>query len=212
MLLLVVVAGVPLVLAVPAAATSCVGFQGVTPQKLLAGEPVHGQRLFENYDLAVVGTVTGIRTNDAQRGAARTTVDVHAAFGVEELPPVLDVSSDDAGAMNGFPFERGTTYFIPLEHPGPQGQPHYSFVCDPILEVPGPAAAGELQDVAADNGVMVAELAAPNPPPAVAAGLSLGGVVAIAGLAVTAIAGVGLLAAVAGRRRASSPAGSDFPA
>lgn len=199
MLLLVVVAVVPL--AAPAAATSCVGFQGVTPQKLLAGEPVHDQRLFDNYDLAVVGTVTGIRTNDAQRGAARTTVDVHAAFGVEELPPVLDVSSDDAGAMNGFPFERGTTYFIPLEHPGPQGQPHYSFVCDPILEVPGPAAVDELQEVAAANGVTVAELVAPDPPPAVAGGLSLRGVAVIAGLAVGAMVAVVVVAAMASRRR-----------
>lgn len=204
-LLIVVAAVLPLGLTAPAGATSCVGLEGVTPQKLLAGNDVHSGSLFEQYDLAVVGTVTAVRTNDAQGGATRTTLDVHSGFNVAELPRKIDVSSDDPGWMNGYAFQRGTTYFIPLEHPGPRGQPYYSFVCDPIFALPGPDASAEMEGVAAGNDVTIATLtAAQAPPGSTSAGMPMPGVVAIAGLAVVALLAVGGLAAVVGRRRTST--------
>jgi hypothetical protein len=203
LIVVVVVAGPGLGAVAPAGATSCVSRDGVTPRNLLAGEALDGEALFERYDLAVVATVTAIRTNEAQGGATRTTVDVHAGFNVDRLPPTIDVSSDDPGWMNGYPFERGITYFIPVQHPGPGGQPHYSFVCDPILEVSGPQAATDLEAVATENGVEVARLvAAPPPPqPPAAGGLSMARVALIAGLAVLAMLGVVALAVLTGRRR-----------
>ena len=214
-LVIMVVAAVPLGLAGPAVATSCVGLEGMTPQNLLAGRPMHDSTLFEQYDLAVVGTVTAIRTNDAQGGATRTTVDVHSGFNVAQLPPTIDVASDDPGWMNGYAFAHGKTYFIPVAHPGPNGQPYYSFVCDPIFELPGAGAAADLEAVAEDNDVSVATISAP---PAAASDTGAGGVpvlnvVGIGGLALAALLGVAGLALAAGRRRgASSASGSDFPA
>ena len=212
-LLIVVVAALPLgVVAAPAGATSCVALEGVTPENLLAGKTAHSGPLFEQYDLAVVGTVTAIRTNEAQGGATRTTIDVHTGFNVAQLPPTIDISSDDPGWMNGYGFQHGTTYFIPVEHPGPNGQPYYSFVCDPIFELPGAGAAADLEVVAADNDVTVATISAPSAAESGTGGFPLVGVAAIVGLAVLALLGVAGLAMAAGRRRgASSPSGADLP-
>lgn len=201
MLVVVVVAALPALVAGPAGATSCAADPGATPQNLLAGRAFHDKTLFERYDVAVVATVSAIRTNEAQGGATRTTVDVHSAFNVAELERTIDVSSDDPGWMNGYAFQHGATYFIPLDHPGPQGQPHYSFVCDPIIELPGPDAAADLNAVAADNGVIVAQLVAAQAPPPAAPGLSIAGLALIAVLAVLALVAVGGVAAMAGRRR-----------
>lgn len=214
-MLVVVATVVPLLVAGPAGATSCVGYQGVTPQKLLAGQTVYETHLFEQHDLALVGTVTAIRTNDAQGGATRTTLDVHGGFNVAALPDALEVSSDDPGWMNGYAFQHGTTYFIPVQHPGPQGQPYYSFVCDPIFEVAGPEAAAELEAVAADNGVTVADIAAAQPPASGSGGMPVLAVVGIVGLALVVLLGVGGLALVVGRRRevgTPSSSGPDSPA
>ena len=198
-LVIVVLAALPLAIVAPAGATSCVGLEGVTAADLVAGEPLHRTQLFEQYDFAIAGTVTAIRSDAS--GATRTTVDVHSGFNVEQLPPTLDVSSDDAGAMNGYPFQHGTTYFIPVQHPGPQGQPHYSFVCDPIFELPGPDAAADLEAVATDNGVTVAAISAPAAAESGTGGMSLVGLAAIIGLAVLALLVIGGVAMVAGRRR-----------
>lgn len=197
--LIVVVVALPLAVAAPAGATSCVALEGVTPEKLLAGQQVHGGQLFEQYDYAVVGTVTAIRSDAS--GATRTTLDVHGGYNVQRLAPTVDVSSDDAGAMNGYPFQHGTTYFIPVQNPGPQGQPNYSFVCDPVFELPGRDAVADLEAVATDNDVAVATISAPSAAETATSGMSLIGVVAIVGLAVLALLGVGGVAMVAGRRR-----------
>jgi hypothetical protein len=188
-------------LAAPATATSCVAAPGATPVNMLTGRPVQGAPLFERFDLAVVGTVTAIQTNEAAGGATRTTVDVHAGFNVDAVPQTLAVSSSDPGWMNGYAFEHERTYFIPLQHPGPQGEPHYSMVCDPITPLDGPDAAAELTRVAADNGVTVAEIETAPPAPTAARGPSLASLVAIAVAAVLALGAVLLLAVAATRRR-----------
>src|SRR5690606_12961361 len=83
-------------------------------------------------------------------GATQVHVDVINGFGVDEIGEQVVVHQSDPGWMNGFAFERGSTYFIPLVHVGPNGEPDYSFVCDPISRI-SPEGARQLVDLAADS-------------------------------------------------------------
>jgi hypothetical protein len=54
--------------------------------------------------------------------------------------------------MAGYPYESGRTYFIPVQAEGPDGQPNYSFTCDPISEVEA-AIATDLAQRASNAGI-----------------------------------------------------------
>lgn len=117
-----------------ASATSCVGTDR-TPSELVAGAPPHrqgGGTLWELFDLAITGTVTEIRT---EAGVTEVRFEVINAMGVSTVPAELIVSESDPGHLNGYGFQIGRTYFVPLVSPGPNGEPYWSFVCDPISEI-----------------------------------------------------------------------------
>ena len=118
-----------------ASATSCVGTDR-TPSELVAGAPPYRQgdgTLWELFDLAITGTVTEIRT---EASATEVRFQVINAMGVSTVPAELIVSESDPGHLNGYGFQVGRTYFVPLVSPGPNGEPYWSFVCDPISEIP----------------------------------------------------------------------------
>lgn len=109
----------------PAAALSCAQPPGWTPEAIVAGEEPHlrdGSRFSDLYDVAVVGEVRGIVTNEDGKsenyGQTRSTVDVRASFGSESLSETITVTSPDPGWLSGYPFEKGRMYFIPLRLKG----------------------------------------------------------------------------------------------
>lgn len=144
----------------PAAATSCAPPTGMSPRALVTGAPLwndgNGPTYLSDPDrFAVVGTVVGVST-DAEDKYGRTEVEVRvdALFG--SAPPTSDpsrivVTESDPGLMNGYGFKKGTRYFIPLLHEGPDGMTNYSFVCDPIGRVGG---AQRLVTAARKSGVV----------------------------------------------------------
>jgi hypothetical protein len=130
-----------------ASATSCVPIGKNTPHAWVTGtEPQEdGSPTYLAADgvYAVVGTVTAVDTDASnQYGVTEVSVDVDAVFGTPPDPDAdlstVTVTESDPGLMNGYLFERGTRYFIPLQYEGPGGLTNYSFVCDPIAPVEEP--------------------------------------------------------------------------
>ena len=139
-----------------ASALSCAEHPDGSPQAIAAGTErlSGGDRFFDQYDYAVIGTVTEVQTVGAEPnyGATTVKVDVEGVLGESSAPEQIDISSPDPGWLNGYPYERGTTYFIPVQAEGPEGQPNYSFLCDPISEV-DVGVATELRQLAEGAGV-----------------------------------------------------------
>lgn len=132
-----------------ASATSCVPIGKNMPHALVTGtEPREdGTPAYLAADgvYAVVGTVTRVDTDESNGptyGRTEVSVEVDAVFGTPPEPDgdlsTVTVTESDPGWMNGYPFERGTRYFIPLQYEGPGGLTNYSFVCDPIGIVQDP--------------------------------------------------------------------------
>jgi hypothetical protein len=138
------------------AALSCVPHPDASPTAIAAGEErlSTADDFFDRYDVAVIGTVTEIRTVDRGGDAGATTigVDVLAMLGQDTAPPQFDISASDPGWMSGYPYEVGVTYFVPIQGTGPDGQPNYSFACDPVTVV-DPSIVPELRRLAARAGI-----------------------------------------------------------
>jgi hypothetical protein len=144
-------------LAGSAAATSCAA--PARPRATITGDGERGMNgaFFDHFTAAILGEV--VATDSArgmQLGGTKIEIDVYGAIGVSTIGETIVLSADDSGAMNGYPFEQGTSYFVPMQRKGPQGQVNYTFLCDPIGEIAGPAAADELLDLARRNGHPVA--------------------------------------------------------
>lgn len=171
---------------------------------MVAGAPlVEGgdATLWSAFDLVVTGTVVDIETNERRDsgayGATVITFDVINAMGVASIDDRVLISSIDPGWVNGYAFEVGSTYFVPLKSPGPAGQRYWSFLCDPISRIT-PSDAAELT-TAVMTGVPTATpggLDSPEPrvvepvkPPAVEYGVPAGPIV-IAAVVVVVVVGV----------------------
>lgn len=141
----------------PAGALSCAAHPDGSPAAIASGT----ERLsteadfFDSYDYAVIGTVTEIRTvgtGEPDYGATTLSIDVVAVLGKGTATERIKISSPDPGWMAGYPYEVGAGYFIPVQRTGPEGQPNYSFACDPITEVDVSIAA-ELGQLASDADI-----------------------------------------------------------
>lgn len=180
----------------PASATSCAMDPSATPEAILAGKPMQfsGRPLFQDYDLAVLGTVVAIDTVDDDRsriyGRTWTTFAVDALFGTSSTPAQLTLTSSDPGWMNGYGFQLGQSYFVPFQEVGPDGSTNYSFLCDPITPVQNPPL-GEWIGLAEETGIPVA-LPGPGDEPPVSDGLPVGPALAVVS-AVAALAGTALV-------------------
>jgi len=186
-----VVFAIPVVLAGPARpalALDCAVFPeaDMSPSAIVAGKETmwNDRPFFESYDFAITGTVASIATDEAAGSATygRTEVafDVLNGYGLETVQASVVVTESDPGWNGGYFFELGQTYFVPLKTVGPQGEPNYSFLCDPIAqmtlaEAEGlPRFASEVLTVAAPVGeltagstpIVPAESAAPTTVPA----------------------------------------------
>jgi hypothetical protein len=179
-------------------ALSCAVHPNGRPEAILRGteELASEQGFIESYDGAIIGEVIGIETNEVHGsetfGRTVTGFAVDAAFW-NLTGSVVMVTSDDPGWFAGYPFEMGKRYFVPLVLLGPQGQPMYSMVCDPITPV-NLRRVDRLTEIARANEVpivMPSQATAPSAteadagpvpdesPPWLVAGATLAGVVAI---------------------------------
>ena len=137
-------------------ATSCAMPTDGSARSIVAGTEVlwGDHTFFDLYDYAVTGTVVEIVTDETQGSATYGATEVHVevinGFGIDQIGEQVVVHQSDPGWMSGFAFERGSTYFIPLVHVGPNGEPDYSFVCDPISRI-SPDGARQLTEITADS-------------------------------------------------------------
>lgn len=149
----------------PAGALTCAHFPENTPEALVGNQLALPSSESHRYDLAVVGTVRRITTDEDGDSPTygRTTVEVEVAgifaatfaeIQVDRLWDGLPVTSPDPGWMSGHRYVEGQGYFIPLLRTGPSGEPNYSFLCDPISEVADPmTTAIELAVIADHSGL-----------------------------------------------------------
>jgi hypothetical protein len=195
--------------AATAGALSCASHPRGAPADIVSGNPhlVGGSDFFRRFDIAVIGTITEIVTaaeDDPEWPTTTLTLDVAAIVGdAAAAPRSILVSSPDPGWHSGYPYEVGTTYFIPVQAEGPGGEPNYSFFCDPISEV-GAEEVDDLGRVAADAGIAFAR---PTPP-----GSSGGLVVVVVVAAAVALIGCVILVRQLTRRRKVVDATAAHPA
>jgi hypothetical protein len=150
-------------LAGPAGALSCAAHPDGSPQAIASGteQLAGGGRFFDQYDFAVIGAVTAIRTDERQGsptyGATEVDVTVAGVLGVDEAPHSMTLRAGDPGWMVGWPFEVGASYFVPVDAVGPEGQVNWTFGCDPVAQVDDPAATvAELAPLASAAGISLA--------------------------------------------------------
>lgn len=139
-----------------ASATSCIA--APSPEETITGsdERSMGGGFFDRYDGAVLARVSAVRTVTHEPGGTRITLDVFGLIGASNVGSTMVLTADDDGAMNGYRFTRGASYFIPIQAEGPQGQPNYSFICDPIGSIDGVDEADALLNAARDEGLTIA--------------------------------------------------------
>jgi hypothetical protein len=143
----------------PAGALDCVQHPDGTPESIASGtEELAGEgqlgTFWERYDDAVIGTVTGIRTDEREGsptyGATEVDVRVAGVLGRDTAPANTTVRALDPGWMAGYPFELGVSYFIPVVAHAQGGIANFSHACDPVTVLDDPvawtAALGELAD------------------------------------------------------------------
>jgi hypothetical protein len=125
----------------PALALSCAAHPDGSPQAIASGteQLAGGGRFFDQWDFAVIGTVTAIRTDERQGsptyGATEIDIAVAGVLGVSEAPPTMTLRAGDPGWMVGWPFQRGAAYFVPVAAVGPDGQVNWTFGCDPVSDL-----------------------------------------------------------------------------
>lgn len=142
----------------PAAALSCVAAPPDAPRIAAVNGEVFGDRFFDEYDFAVVATVTGIETEEAPGSVTygNTVIDTEVALvlGDAEATETIQLSAADPGWLAGYAFRVGHSYFVPVDTVGPEGQRNHTFVCTPITEVAdADATADRLAALAGDAGV-----------------------------------------------------------
>lgn len=130
-----VAGAVMVVSATSAVATSCVMHEDASAAAILAGE----ERLAleggfaEHYRGAVLGTVTGVDTDEregsATHGSTVVRMDVLGTFG-DVAADQARIEMSDPGWMSGYAFEPGATYFVPVRH-----EPTTVMACEPITMV-----------------------------------------------------------------------------
>lgn len=152
-----------------AGALSCAPHPNGSPHGIASGTEVLAGpgRFFERFDFAVVGTVTRIETVETpgpDHGVTTVAVDVTAVLGRDKATAIIELTTPDPGWLAGYPFGEGTDYFVPVQTEGPEGQPNYTFACDPIAEAPAAAPlAAELGTLAAEAGIAFSTTATAGP-------------------------------------------------
>ena len=140
----------------PAHALSCMAHPDGSAESIASGteELASGQPFLAQYDYAVIGTVTGIRTDEREGsptyGATEIDVRVDGVLGTESAPTSTTLRAVDPGWMAGYPFELGVAYFIPVVARSEDGTVNFTHGCDPVSVLDDPvawtAALGELAD------------------------------------------------------------------
>ena len=166
-----VTVGVVLATATPAGALDCMPHPDGTPESIAAGTEVlaSGQPFFDQYDYAVIGTVTGIRTDEREGsptyGATEIDVRVDGVLGTEAAPAATTLRALDPGWMAGFPFEVGTAYFIPVLARSEEGVVNFTFGCDPVTALDDPVAGAAALGAVADESGIAFATPGESPPP-----------------------------------------------
>lgn len=142
----------------PSVALSCAAPPAGVPRIAANGGEVAGRPFFDEYNLAVVATVTALETDEvpgsATYGATTIEVDVALVLGDDEAAEHMQLSAADPGWLAGYPFGVGRSYFVPVDAVGPDGEVNHTFVCTPITEVAdAEITADRLAAVAAESGV-----------------------------------------------------------
>jgi hypothetical protein len=140
----------------PAHALSCMAHPDGSAESIASGteELASGQPFLAQYDYAVIGTVTGIRTDEREGsptyGATEIDVRVDGVLGTESAPTSTTLRAVDPGWMGGYPFELGVAYLIPVVARSEDGIVNFTHGCDPVSVLDDPvawtAALGELAD------------------------------------------------------------------
>jgi hypothetical protein len=149
-------AAVVLTTTAPAHALSCAPHPDGSPESIASGteELASGQPFLAQYDYAVVGTVTGIRTDEREGsptyGATEIDVRVDGVLGTDSAPTSTTLRAADPGWMAGYPFELGVAYLIPVVARSDDGTVNFTHGCDPVTVLDDPVAwtmsLGELAD------------------------------------------------------------------
>lgn len=158
-----VTTAVVLAAAAPSHALSCAPHPDGTPESIASGTEVlaSGQPFLEQYDYAVIGTVTGIRTDEREGsptyGATEIDVEVTGLLGTEVAPAATTLRAMDPGWMAGYPFELGVAYVIPVVARSEDGVVNFTHGCDPVTIVDDPVAeAAALGAIAGRSGIAFA--------------------------------------------------------
>ena len=181
----------------PALATSCVMHEDASPAAILAGEErlAMGGAFADQYRGAVLARVPDIDTDEregsATYGSTIVRLDVVATFG-EVAADQARIEMADPGWMNGYAFEPGATYFVPIRH-----EPSDVMACEPITLVPEGEVEGlvEQLDTPAEGQLLTVGAGAITAEPAAAENEGGAGVptwvwVAVAGVVVVGAIGV----------------------
>lgn len=152
----------------PASALSCAAPPADAPQIAAVNGEVFGAPFFDEYDFAVVATVTGIETDETPGsdtyGDTTIEADVALVLGDAEATETIQLSADDPGWMAGYAFRVGRSYFVPVDAVSPSGQVNHTFLCTPVTEVDdAEGTADRLAALAEDSGV--AHASPGNTPP-----------------------------------------------
>jgi hypothetical protein len=160
----------------PARALECVQHPDGSAESIASGtEELAGEgqlgTFWERYDFAVVGTVTGIRTDErdgsATYGATEIDVRVDSVLGSDAAPATTTLRAFDPGWMSGYPFELGVSYFIPVVARSQDGIANFTHACDPVTVLDDPVAStAALGDLAHAAGIAFATAGEGGEPPA----------------------------------------------
>lgn len=148
----------------PAAATSCAMQPAMTAHALVTGteprEPGAPAFLADVQRYGLIGTVVDVRTDTAPATYGRTEVDFRVDAVLGDAADQTDlgtitVHQSDPGWMNGYPFESGRRYLVPVTRAASDWLPAgSSLVCDPIRPVRDAAHATRLIGAAEASGVV----------------------------------------------------------
>lgn len=161
-----VVLGVLVGFAPAATALSCVRLPDDSHLAIAAGKPPYpgDPPFFERWHHLLLGRVVGVSTDEGElaptRGRTRWTVEVAAALGEGDVPPVVDVTARDPGWLNGYAFTVGDAFAIPVWEIDELGY-WSSFTCDPITPLDDlDGAADTVLAVATRSGTPIAAVGA----------------------------------------------------
>lgn len=157
-----------LAVAPQAGALSCLAHPDGSPASIVAGteQLSTGERFFDVYDLAIIGTPVGTGTvvnPMTGREHVTTTFRLEAAFGVSEIEETITVTTGDPLLAAGVSFDPQQIWFMGLKAKTSAGLTNFVFPCDPITAVE--EAEVPLLIAGAAPGIPVAVPGNPPPPP-----------------------------------------------